>query len=292
MKSSAFAYRRPVDVAHALSLLSEYPDDAKVLAGGQSLLPLMGMRFARTLLLIDVSRLDELSYVSENDDSVSYGAGVVHSAFEDARVPDRTGGLIRTAASGIGYRAIRNRGTIGGSLAHADASAEWPCLMAALDARIIARSVRGERTLSAREFVLGFFWNALDDDELIVRVEVPRSSAAWGWHKSVRKSGEFAESLACVLIEPETPRATTWLGAARDVPLALEEVNRYLVDLLSDREPLKPKLDDTAKRQVLALVARDLGPAETPASRFEHQLHGIAVWRALNDAAGKQVSWN
>ncbi len=285
MKSSTFEYSRPRTLEEAVALLGDRPDDAKILGGGQSLLPMMAMRFARTDLLIDVSNIAELLDVAEFDDYISYGAAIPHSVFEDELVPDGTRGLIPFAASGIGYRAIRNRGTIGGSIAHADASAEWPTLLAGLDATIVARSPSGERAISARSFVLGFFWNALEPDEILVRIEVPRTRSTWGWQKSVRKAGEFAESLSMVQLNNDTGVANVWLGAARDTPIELKATEVAVAGLMAEGEPLAGRLDSGAQQTVLAAVRDDLGSPATSEDRYRAQLHGIGVWRALNQAA-------
>ncbi len=289
MKSAPFAYVRPHNVEEAVRLLDANQEEGKLLAGGQSLIPLMALRFAYPTTLIDISLLDELLRSSDSGDVVRYGAGTTHSAFEDGLVPDPTGGLLKAAASGIGYRAVRNRGTLGGSLAHADASAEWPTIMAALEAVVVARSVRGEREIPAEEFVRGFFWNALDEDELVVRVEIPRNGRRrWGWQKSVRKVGEFAESLAVVLLDPAESRNRVWLGAARDVPIRLAHVE----DILSNVVDNGTVREGAAKTAVLQAVAEDLGPASTPVERYRTHLHGITVWRALVQAAGMENQWN
>ena len=144
MKPAAFDYVRPSSVAEALRELAG-TEGAKVLAGGQTLGPMLNMRLAQPALLVDITRIKELAAVAEDKDTVSIGATVTHAAIEDGRVPDPTGGFLARVARGIAYRAVRNRGTIGGSLAHADPAADWPAIMIALGASLNVRSARATR---------------------------------------------------------------------------------------------------------------------------------------------------
>lgn len=286
MKPPPFGYLAPTDVDHAVGLLAEHGDEGKVLAGGQSLLPLLNMRLGQPSVLIDVSRLPELRACGATPQGdARYGSGVVHSAFEDGRVADPTGGLMREVAAGIGYRAIRNRGTIGGSLAHADASAEWPVVLAALDATVRARSTRGERALPARAFVEGFFTSALDDDELVTAVDVPAPAprTRWGFYKAARKVGEFSESFAVTLVragdDARIASGDVWLGAAGGSPLRLDAVESYLAG---------KQRADLAYDEVVDLVAGALDPPSTAEERYRAHLHGVAAWRALQRAIAKE----
>jgi len=259
VKPAPFTYRRAESTDEALALLAEHGDDAKLMSGGQSLVPLLNMRLAQPAVVVDIGRVAELADVTEAPDRIRYGAGVVHSWFEDALVPDAADGLLRAVAGGIGYRAIRNRGTLGGSLAHADSSAEWPVVMAALGAGVVVRSAeRGERVVPATEFVQGFFTNALDDDEAVVAVDVPRLApgSRWGFAKSARKPGEFAESLAVAIVAADG-RAEVWLGAAASVPLRVDP-------------------DD--------LAALPDGDA------YERHLHGVTIARALDQARQREAA--
>jgi carbon-monoxide dehydrogenase medium subunit len=278
VKPAPFEYRAPGTVAGVVELLHEQGDSAKILAGGQSLVPMLNMRLARPDMIVDISHVPQLRDVQITADGCRYGAAVVHSAIEDQRVPDLTRGLLPAAAAGIGYRAIRNRGTIGGSLSHAASSAEWPIVMAALDATIICQSIRGSRNVPAREFVLGFLTNALEDDELVTEVDVPAlaSGVSWGLHKTARKPGEFADSFAVTLVE-ETEGVVTnvvaWLGAASDVPLNVDTLD----GLLRSRP-----LQEARKSEVLAAVAASLPEPHTKDEEYRTHLHGVTMWRALH----------
>ncbi|HEY8543421.1 MAG TPA: FAD binding domain-containing protein [Acidimicrobiales bacterium] len=284
MKPAPFAYRRAGSLDEALALLAEHGDEAKLMSGGQSLVPLLNMRLAQPTLVVDISRVPELGATAELADRCRYGAAVVHAAFEDRRVPDATRGLLPAVAAGIGYRAIRNRGTLGGSLAHADSSAEWPVVMSALGAEVeVASAARGTRRVPAGEFVQGFFTSALDDDEAVVAVEVPRlaTGARWGFAKSARKPGEFAESLAVAVVAADGT-AEVWLGAAASVPLR--------VDAVRDALPAGLGADRAWGEDVTAEVVAAVGGALDDADPYHRQLHGITVARALERAARQEAA--
>ena len=278
MKPAPFRYEAPGTIDQVLELLDRYGDDAKVLAGGQSLLPMMALRLAAPEVLIDLSRVAGVGGYTDGSDGWRYGAGVVHSEFEDGRVPDGTGGLLPAAAQGIGYRAIRNRGTLGGSLAHADPSAEWPTVMAALGATCTARSLAADdRDIPARSFTEGFFANALGPTEVLTSVYVPTlpRGTRWGYHKACRKPGEFSDSLAVALVSLDSglvSQATIWLGAAAEVPAPVTA----LCEALRGRA-----LADVTKQEVLGEVEASLPRARTAEERYRVHRHGITAWRAL-----------
>lgn len=283
MKPANFEYHRPGTCAEAAELLYRLRDDVKVIAGGQSLLPIMNMRLAEPAHLVDVSVLPELRRATLTAEGATYGAATTHMMFEHQLVPDVADGLLSHAAGGIGYRAIRNRGTVGGSLAHSDSSAEWPTVMSALGASVRVLSVRGERRIPVTEFLLGFFSTALEDDELITAVSVPQLAPGtqWGMYKMARKPGEFAESLAVVLAggtSTSTPTLSVWLGAAKDVPLR----TAHLEEAISGRP-----LDTLSPADLTGPLAADLGADTATASahdRHSLQLHAVTVHRALMSA--------
>ena len=283
MKTSDFAYHRPDSIAEAVRLLSDLGDEAKLIAGGQSLLPIMNMRLAEPSDLIDISRVAELLRTDERADATIYGAASTHMMFEDGLVPDAAGGLLQAAAAGIGYRAIRNRGTLGGSLAHSDSSAEWPTVMAAVNATVTAESVRGRRDIPVRELLKGFFTTALEWDELIVAVAVSRvgPESMWGLCKTNRKTDEFAESLAVVVgaqdADGHIEQSEIWLGAARDVPIRLHATEA----LVAGRHP-----SEMSVAELLPAVVNDAGSSLDVLNahdRHRFQLHAVTVHRALLD---------
>ena len=224
MKAPAFDYVRPQSLGEAVGLLAKGMGEARVIAGGQSLLAMMNLRIAMPALLIDIARLSELASVAEEGDAVTLGACVTHAAIEDGRVPDPSRGLMPRAAASLAYRAIRTRGTIGGSLALADPAAEWPAVMAALDAGVTVRGPNGRRSFECAEFATGIFQTLLGDDEIVESVRIPKLSgdARWGYVKLCRKSGEFADALAIAVADRARGHCRVVLGAANGAPLVLD----------------------------------------------------------------------
>lgn len=203
MKAVAFDYAQPASVEDAVRLLAATPD-AKVLAGGQTLGPMLNLRLAQPSLLVDITRIPELAHVEEGPDAVTIGAIVTHAAIEDGRLPDPARGFLRSVARGIAYRAVRTRGTIGGSLAHADPAADWLSCLIALGAEVIIAGPFGRRSLHLEEFVRGALETSLEHDELLVAVRIPKLSPAarCGYHKICRKTGEFADAIGVAIHDP------------------------------------------------------------------------------------------
>jgi aerobic carbon-monoxide dehydrogenase medium subunit len=256
MKPAAVDYVRAKSLGEAIELLAADPE-ARVIAGGQSLVAMMNLRVATPSKVVDISRLPELTAVSEDAEAVTFGACVTHAMIEDGRVPDPSRGLMPRAASTLAYRAIRNRGTLGGSLALADPAAEWPAVLAALDAEALIDGPQGPRRHKCIGFATGVFETVLAPGEIVTAVRVRKLPAAtrWGYVKLCRKLGEFAHSLAIAILGPEEERVV--VGAANGPPLAL--------DAASDIEGQ------------LTRAGRHFG-------EFEHQLHQVAARRALAEA--------
>ncbi|MCW5625040.1 MAG: FAD binding domain-containing protein [Burkholderiales bacterium] len=269
MKAPAFDYERPVDVDGALRLLAEGGDDAKLIAGGQSLGPLLNLRLARPALLIDVRMLDEMREISASDNAVVLGAAVTHARIEDGNAPDPAGGLLRYVARGIAYRAVRNRGTIGGSLAHADPAADWVNLMALLDATLIVRSTAAERTIAAVDLVAGPLSTVLAADEMIVAVRIPKlsGSARVGWFKFNRKPGEFAEAICGIVDDPE-----------RDVRRLLVGVTESGSPHVADGAELLSAPPDARDGIITAAVAG----AGFRCGTYKHQVRAVSLRRAMD----------
>src|SRR5215472_1185239 len=230
MKSPAFDYVRPRSVTEAVDQLAAHGNEARVIAGGQSLLAMMNLRIAAPGLLIDISRLAELSSVADDAGAVTMGACVTHAAIEDGRIADPSRGLMPRVAATLAYRAIRNRGTIGGSLALSDPAAEWPAVLTTLDAELLVRGPGGCRSIRCADFTTGIFETKLADGEIIENVRIPRLSAdaRWGYLKLSRKSGEFASALAVAVADRARGFSRLTLGAANGAPLVLEETSRLL----------------------------------------------------------------
>ncbi len=271
MKAAAFDYARPRDLAEATRLLAEAAGAAKALAGGQSLGPMLNLRLARPGLLVDIARLEALQGIADGGDHWLIGAGVTHARLEDAagRLPGAE--MLAHVAHGIAYRAVRNRGTVGGSLAHADPAADWPLALAALDATAEIAGPKGTRRAAVAALMTGAFTTVLADDELIVSVAVPKvaAGARWGYYKFCRKPGEFPEASAAVVLDPARKVARLYAGALDGPPQALPALAAAAAG------GTVPPLDDI--EAALAPVARGLDD-------IDRRLHAVAVQRALKQA--------
>ncbi len=223
MKAAAFAYERPPDLNTALALMADADGMTKVIAGGQSLGPMLNLRLVEPDLIVDIAGLSELKQAERSGDELVIGACITHGDIEDGRIPDVTRGAMQRVAGAIAYRAVRNRGTIGGSLSHAAPAAVWISALAALGARVTLRSLAGIRHLAIEDFVTGALESALQPGEIVEAVRVPAMtpSAKWGYVKACRKTGEFAHAMAAVLIDPEQATARAVIGALDVAPIAL-----------------------------------------------------------------------
>jgi aerobic carbon-monoxide dehydrogenase medium subunit len=185
MKPVAFDYERPTTLADAAMLLGQANGFSKVLAGGQSLGPMLNLRLAQPDLLVDITSIAELTEVSETQDRLEIGACITHANIEDGRVPDHFAGLMQRVAGRIAYRAVRNRGTIGGSIAHADPAADWLSALSLLGAEAIVWTPQGSRPVAVADLAVSSFITVLKPHELIRAVQVPKLSAGarWGFYK-------------------------------------------------------------------------------------------------------------
>ena len=216
----------PYDLLGAATLpeaLARVAAGARPLAGGQSLMPAMNLRLLRPAALVDLKRLPALRAVQETPTHVRLGAAITHAEIEDGLVPDPAEGLLAHVARGIAHRAVRNRGTLGGSLAHADPAADWPSVMVALAARVIALGPAGERAIPAAEFMLAPFATALRPEEILLAVDIPRlpPGTRWGYCKISRKTGAFAQAIGVAVGSP--PRLVAGAVEAPPVLLAAPE---------------------------------------------------------------------
>ena len=183
MKAVNFKYARPGDVSAAIALADNADANVKLIAGGQSLGPMLNLRLVQPDLLVDITSIPDLKRFEQKGDVLFIGSCITHADIEDGRVPDVTGGAMRAVAAGIAYRAVRNRGTIGGSLVHADPSADWISALAVLGAQAVIYGPNGERRIPVETFVTGVFECDLDASEILAGVEVRRVSrfARWGY---------------------------------------------------------------------------------------------------------------
>ncbi len=272
MKPAAFDYVRPKSLSEAIGILAATDRDAQVMAGGQSLVAMMNLRVASPELIVDIERLDELRATSEDADAIWLGACVTHAAIEDRRVPDPSHGLMPSVAANLAYRAVRTRGTIGGSLALADPAADWVSVMAALDAQIVLRGRDGERSVGAASFTTGIYETVRGRDEIIAGVRIPKLSAGgkWGFSKFCRKSGEFANSIAAVVLDPKRDYARVVLGAVDGAPIILKHASQLV------------RASETDPAAWQRAIADDLGAQDF--DDFKSSLHTAMTTRAMYQA--------
>ena len=192
MIPAAFDYVRAGSADEAVALLGEHGDDAKVLAGGHSLLPLMKLRLAEPSMLIDVGRVRDLSYVRDGGDHVAVGALTRHYDVQTSDVLSSAAPLLAHAAGQVGDPQVRHRGTIGGSIAHGDPASDLPAVLLAYEATLVARGPGGERTIEAGEFFRGFLETALAPDELLTEIRVPKGATGWSFQKFNRRAQDWA----------------------------------------------------------------------------------------------------
>ncbi len=263
MKAGDFEYRRAGGVAEATAALAEAGFEGKAIGGGQSLLPMMNLRLAQPSVLVDVSGIESLRRVDAIPGGVRIGAGVTHGKIEDGAVPGRLGEIMAAVAADIAYRAVRNRGTVGGSLVHADPAADWPSALLALGASVEIAGPGGKRTLALEDFQRGAFWVALEVEEIVeaVTLREPGPAARWAYRKFRRKPGEFAEAIAAVLHDPGGETRVV-IGATASAPRLLADGAGLIgADLAHCREVVgaaEPGLDDYERQLHAAMLARAL----------------------------------
>ena len=193
MIPAAFDYKRASSAEEAISLIAQAGDEAKFLAGGHSLLPLMKLRLASPALLIDIARIGDLSYIKESGDNIAIGALTRHTDVENSAVLKQHVPLLAHAASHVGDPQVRHRGTIGGSIAHADAASDLPATTLALGATYVVQGPKGRRNIAAKDFYTGFLENAMSPDEMLIEIQVPKmNGAGWSFQKFNRRAQDWA----------------------------------------------------------------------------------------------------
>jgi carbon-monoxide dehydrogenase medium subunit len=235
VKPCRFDYVAPATLDEALRLLDQHRDDAKLLAGGQSFIPVMNFRLASPAVLIDLNRIQELAGLTQaHDGSISAGAMTRHRVFEQSELVRSGLSLIHAAMPYIAHVQIRNRGTIGGSLAHADPSAEWGALCVALEATVTMASSEGERDVAAADFLQGVYATLLEPNEILTRVRFPAWPARrrWGFTELSRRRGDFAiVGAVCTIDVDENERcsaARVVVFGAGDKPVVIEAAGELL----------------------------------------------------------------
>ena len=271
MIPAPFSYQRAATVDEALALVSEYGDEAKFLAGGHSLLPLMKLRLAQPEVLVDLAPLRELSYIRDAAGHIAIGAltrhhDVQHSALLAQAVP-----LLAYAAGQVGDPQIRHRGTLGGSLAHGDPASDLPAVILALDATLVARGPAGEREIAAADFFQGLFETALEPDELLTEVRVPTApGAGWSFQKFTKRAIDWA------IVGVAVQGSSVALVNMASTPVRAAAVEHALASGAGPRDAAAHAADGTSP-------VEDINA--TPAYR-EH-LARVLTGRALEEAAGR-----
>ncbi|HTD70799.1 MAG TPA: xanthine dehydrogenase family protein subunit M [Gemmatimonadales bacterium] len=281
MKPAPFDYFSPATVEEALALLDEHGGDAKPLAGGQSLIPAMNFRLARPAVLVDLNRIAELAYVRAAPGGVAIGAMTRQRAVERSDDVARAAPLLAEAMPSIAHPQIRNRGTMGGSIAHADPSAELPAVMLALDAQFRAKSATGERSIPAGEFFKGMLETALAPGELLVEIAVPQLPASSGtaFLEMARRHGDYAlvGVAVVVMLDPRgrCKEAKLSLLSVGDGPVLATEAGKVLAGQSPSEELLRAAGDAAATRDVDP-------PSDIHASAaYRRQLVAVLTRRAL-----------
>jgi aerobic carbon-monoxide dehydrogenase medium subunit len=281
MKPAPFAYHRAYDVRGAVELLTQLGDDAKLLAGGQSLVAMMNFRLARPSALVDLGRIDGLRYVKRDGPALRIGALTTHHAVErEGRLADGFAVLPR-AARWIGHYPIRTRGTVGGSIAHADPTAEWCLLAVLLDAAIVAEGRQGRRTIPAQEFFQGIFTTALRPDEVIIELVFPKPAPNAALTEFARRRGDFAIVAAAVRLDlaGDTCRgAQVALGGVDATPIRVPDAERVLAGAA-------PGPESFAEAAEVAARVIDPGSDAHGSASYRRTLTRTLLVRALQEAA-------
>ena len=286
MKPPPFEYHAPSSLDEALSLLAEHGDEAKVLAGGQSLIPLMSLRLAHPAVIVDLNRVSNLSTIERRDGTIGLGAIVRERTAERSEDVQTAVPLLAAALPLVGHPAIRSRGTVGGSMAHADPAAELPAVAVALDAEMVATSkARGQRTFAAADFFLGFFTTALEPDEILTEVRFPVAGPGTGaaFEEACRRHGDFAMVGACAQVQLDggaLKEARVAMISVSDTPVRAREAE----EVLSGATP-----SDDLFRAAAEAAARNLDPPSDlhASSAYRKHVGAVLVRRVLEKAVAR-----
>jgi len=277
MKPAPFDYDLARDLDHAVSTFAAVEGEAKYICGGQTLGPMMSLRLTQPDHLIDIARLEALRACTEGETQVVLGAALRHAEIEDGTFPDPSGGLMPRAARSLAYRAVRNRGTLGGSVSYADPAAEWPNILSALDATVLVYGANGARKLPLYEFLVGYLTTALSPEEIVIGFQVPilGPGARTGYFKLCRQPGEYAESLAITVLSG-SGTARCLLGCAAPVPLILRATSEIAAGLSHWHPDAVP--------DIAAAVMQDFNDAGVEADDLDRRKHASIVARSIRDA--------
>jgi CO/xanthine dehydrogenase FAD-binding subunit len=288
MKPAPFEYFAPMDIAEALDLLSRYGDEAKILAGGQSLMPLMNMRLARPRVIIDINRLSDLAYISPGaNGALTIGALTRQRAIERSNLIHAHNPLLAAAMPYLGHFQIRNRGTVGGSIVHADPAAELPALSLALQAEFVLQSAKAQRVVNATDFFLTYLTTAIEPVEVLTEIRLPpwKPQWRWGFQEVCRREGDFALVGAVALLQMDDgamcgAACLTMFGVG-GIPVRLPKAEA----MLTGRQ-----VDDRLLDEVAKVVSEELAPDSDmhASAEYRQEVGGVVARRAL-DWARKQA---
>lgn len=284
MKPAVFNYLRPTSLQEALEYLETHGDDAKILSGGQSLIPTMNMRLSTPKVLIDITRIEDLKYIRHEGDYIAIGAIAKHKDIENSEIISELCPLLTEAVQWIGHAQIRTRGTVGGSIAHGDPSAELPCVISALRGEIVIANADGtEEVLSPEEFFLTYMLTALQPDQMVKEVRFPiiPKQSGYAFVEIARRHGDFGlAEVAAVIdldLEGKFEHVRVAVGGVNSTPTVLEAVEEYLVG---------EKPTEEVYKQVINLVEESVDP-ETDlhgTAEYRRELAGVLTVRALKIA--------
>ena len=257
MKPAKFDYHAPTSLDDAVALLQRYGGDAKILAGGQSLMPLLNFRLSRPAALVDLNRIASLAYIREENGQVRLGAMTRQRTIEFSPVVARRLPLLSEATKWVGHLPIRTRGTIGGSIAHADPSAEYPAVLTALEGEVVASGPKGERVVKAKDLFLTYLTTSLESDEVLseIRLPVMPMGAGFALEEFARRHGDFAIVAIAAMVVPDATRckqARLATAGAGPVPLRLRAAEEIL-----ERDGVTDVAIDAAARRAAELVSPD-----------------------------------
>ncbi|HSF31582.1 MAG TPA: xanthine dehydrogenase family protein subunit M [Candidatus Tectomicrobia bacterium] len=286
MKPAPFEYFAPADLEEALELLAQYGDEAKILAGGQSLMPLLNMRLARPRVVIDINRVSDLDYIAPGaDGALAIGALTRQRAIERSGVVQMHHPMLAAAMPYIGHFQIRNRGTVGGSIVHADPAAELPALSLALEAQFMLRSATQQRVIDAADFFLTYLTTALEPVEMLTEIRLPAGGPQWRWgfQEVCRREGDFALVGAVAMLRMNDhavcQAARLTMFGVGGIPVRLGMVE----EMLYGRQ-----IDDRKLNEVANVVADALEPDSDlhASAEYRKEVGGVMARRALEVALG------
>jgi len=282
MKPSSFEYHAPETVEEAVELLTQFGDNAKILAGGQSLVPMLALRLTAFEHLVDLRRIDGLDGIDRRDGTVRVGAKVTESAVERSAAMAEAASLVTRSTPHIGHFQIRNRGTLCGSIAHADPAAEYPAVAVALGAEMEVVSRRGPRTVSAADFFKGFWTTDIGADELLIAVTFPlwNGRCGFGFQEFARRHGDFAISGAAIGIEADADDRITRCAIALMGMGAIPERARA-----GESAVLRSKIGEVSAKELGRIAVSELDSVPS-------DMHGSAAYRKRIGAAMVERAWN